>query len=70
MAEIPLAMGAGEPGKEIQKPMAVVILDGIVTLTFLNMIVIPALYLKYGRDEARSVASTFTIHGESPVVGD
>jgi Cu/Ag efflux pump CusA len=29
--------------------MAVVILGGIVTSTFLNMIVIPALYLKYGR---------------------
>jgi len=46
---IPLALGAGEPGKEIQQPMAVVILGGIVTSTFLNMIVIPALYLKYGR---------------------
>jgi Cu/Ag efflux pump CusA len=45
---IPLALGAGQPGKEIQQPMAVVILGGIVTSTFLNMIVIPALYLKYG----------------------
>jgi CzcA family heavy metal efflux pump len=45
---LPLAFGAGEPGKEIQHPMAVVILGGIVTSTFLNMIVIPALYLKYG----------------------
>jgi Cu/Ag efflux pump CusA len=45
---IPLAMGAGESGKEIQQPMAVVILGGIVTSTFLNMIVIPALYLRYG----------------------
>jgi hypothetical protein len=32
--------------------MAVVILGGIVTSTFLNMIVIPALYLKFGRTEA------------------
>ena len=46
---IPLALGAGEPGKEIQQPMAVVILGGIVTSTFLNMIVIPPLYLWYGR---------------------
>ncbi len=46
---IPLAWGVGEPGKEIQQPMAVVILGGIATSTFLNMIVIPALYLKYGR---------------------
>jgi Cu/Ag efflux pump CusA len=45
---VPLALGAGEPGKEIQQPMAVVILGGIATSTFLNMIVIPALFLKYG----------------------
>jgi Cu/Ag efflux pump CusA len=45
---IPLALGVGQPGKEIQQPMAVVILGGIVTSTFLNMVVIPALYLKYG----------------------
>ena len=51
---IPLALGAGEPGREIQQPMAVVILGGIVTSTFLNMIVIPALYLKFGKAEARA----------------
>ena len=51
---IPLALGAGEPGQEIQQPMAVVILGGIVTSTFLNMIVIPALYLKFGKAEARA----------------
>jgi Cu/Ag efflux pump CusA len=45
---IPLALGAGQPGKEIQQPMAIVILGGIVTSTFLNMIVIPALYFRYG----------------------
>ncbi len=49
---IPLALGVGEPGREIQQPMAVVILGGIFTSTFLNMIVIPALYLKYGQGKA------------------
>jgi CzcA family heavy metal efflux pump len=49
---VPLALGAGEPGKEIQQPMAVVILGGIVTSTFLNMIVIPALFLKYGAEKS------------------
>lgn len=56
---IPLALGVGEPGKEIQQPMAVVILGGIFTSTFLNMIVIPALYLKYGRAEAPSPARDY-----------
>ena len=57
---IPLAMGAGDPGREIQQPMAVVILGGIITSTFLNMIVIPALYLKYGSNEARNTPSEYT----------
>lgn len=43
---IPLALGAGEPGKEIEQPMAIVILGGICTSMFLNMTVIQALYLK------------------------
>jgi CzcA family heavy metal efflux pump len=50
---IPLALGANQPGKEIQQPMAVVILGGIVTSTFLNMIVIPPLYLKFGEGAVR-----------------
>src|SRR6516162_11242622 len=50
---IPLALGVNEAGKEIQQPMAVVILGGIVTSTFLNMIVIPALYLKFGEGAMR-----------------
>src|SRR5262249_39421096 len=51
---IPLALGVNQPGKEIQQPMAVVILGGIVTSTFLNMIVIPALYLKFGEGAVRA----------------
>ena len=61
---IPLAIGSGEPGKEIQQPMAVVILGGIVTSTFLNMILIPALYLKFGNDESRAVSAEYPPQGE------
>jgi CzcA family heavy metal efflux pump len=50
---VPLALGAGEPGKEIQQPMAVVILGGIVTSTLLNMIVLPALYLRFAAPRGR-----------------
>jgi Cu/Ag efflux pump CusA len=67
---IPLALGAGQPGKEIQQPMAVVILGGIVTSTFLNMIVIPALYLKYGRAELREKSSEYPPEGELASAGD
>jgi Cu/Ag efflux pump CusA len=48
---IPIALGAGHPGKEIQQPMALVILGGILTSTFLNMIVMPVLYSRYIKPE-------------------
>jgi len=54
LALIPLALGGGQTGREIQTPMAVVILCGLMTSTLLNMIVVPALYLKYG-DVRRAV---------------
>jgi CzcA family heavy metal efflux pump len=67
---LPLALGAGQPGKEIQQPMAVVILGGIVTSTFLNMIVIPALYLRYGRITATVPEPEYPIAGEVSSAGD
>jgi CzcA family heavy metal efflux pump len=48
LALVPLALAAGEPGSEIQAPMAVVILCGLLSSTLLNMIVVPALYLRFG----------------------
>ena len=41
---IPLAMAAGEPGSELLSPLAVVVLGGLITSTFLNLIVVPAGY--------------------------
>ena len=48
LALVPLAMAAGEPGSEIETPMAIVILCGLTTSTLLNMFVVPALYLRHG----------------------
>jgi Cu/Ag efflux pump CusA len=48
LALVPLAMAMGEPGSEIQAPMAIVILFGLFSSTLLNMIVVPALYLRFG----------------------
>lgn len=49
LAMIPLALGSGEAGSEIQAPMAIVILFGLLSSTILNMIVLPALYLRFGK---------------------
>jgi CzcA family heavy metal efflux pump len=49
LALIPLALGGGKSGSEIQTPMAIVILCGLVSSTLLNMAVVPTLYLRYGR---------------------
>ncbi len=48
LALIPLAMSLGKPGSEIQTPMALVILFGLITSTALNMLVVPALYARFG----------------------
>jgi CzcA family heavy metal efflux pump len=44
LALVPVALGAGEPGSEIQAPMASVIIFGLITSTVLNMLVVPAAY--------------------------
>ena len=46
---LPLAIGSGEAGREIEGPMAIVILGGLVTSTALNLLVLPTLALRYGR---------------------
>jgi CzcA family heavy metal efflux pump len=52
LALLPLVLRAGEPGSEILTPMAIVILAGLFSSTALNMIVVPALYLRFGRPVA------------------
>jgi Cu/Ag efflux pump CusA len=52
LALIPLALGGGTTGSEIQTPMAIVILCGLTTSTLLNMFVVPTLYLRYGATAA------------------
>lgn len=49
LALIPVALGMGKPGSEIQAPMALVILFGLLSSTALNMVVVPAAYFRFGR---------------------
>jgi Cu/Ag efflux pump CusA len=55
---LPLALALGRPGSEIQAPMALVILTGLLTSTALNMIVVPSLLARYGgsHDKAQEVS--------------
>jgi len=49
LALVPLVVRGGEPGNEIQSPMALVILGGLLTSTFLNLVVVPVLYERWAR---------------------
>jgi Cu/Ag efflux pump CusA len=53
---LPLALGAGEPGREIEGPMALVILGGLATSTVLNLAVLPMLALRFARFKAADTA--------------
>ena len=59
---LPLALGTGEAGREVQGPMAVVILGGLLTSTIMTLLILPALILAYRR-KASPVAG-------SAVMGD
>jgi CzcA family heavy metal efflux pump len=52
LALIPLALGGEKPGNEIQTPMAIVILFGLLSSMGLNMVIVPAIYLRFGRPVA------------------
>jgi CzcA family heavy metal efflux pump len=52
LALIPLVLAKGQPGKEILYPVATVILGGLISSTFLDMAVTPAIFFKFGRKSA------------------
>ena len=49
LALVPLVLGGEQPGREILTPMAIVIVGGLLSSTFLNMVVVPALFVRFGR---------------------
>lgn len=48
LALLSIALRPGETGNEVEGPMALVIVGGLVTSTLLNLLVLPALELRYG----------------------
>lgn len=57
LALLPLVVPGSIPGHEIEHPMAVVILGGLITSTVLTLFVVPVLYLRHGRAAAEGTAS-------------
>ena len=49
LAIVPLVIAGSIPGHEIEHPMAVVIVGGLVTSTLLNLVIVPSLYLRFGK---------------------
>jgi Cu/Ag efflux pump CusA len=58
---IPLALGAGQPGKEILYPLAIVVIGGLLDATILDQIVTPAVFWKFGRKVCRPRSATTNI---------
>ena len=48
LALVPLIIAGSRPGNEIQSPMAQVILGGLLSSTFLNLVVVPVLFTRFG----------------------
>jgi len=49
LALVPLVIRGNIPGQEIEYPMAIVILGGLLTSTLLNLFIVPSLYLRFGK---------------------
>jgi len=54
----PLAFGINHPGQEIEGPMAITVLGGLLSSTLLNLVVLPALSLRFSRPDANSAATS------------
>ena len=46
---LPLAAGSNQPGREIEGPMATIIVGGLVTSTILNLLILPTIMLHFGK---------------------
>jgi CzcA family heavy metal efflux pump len=62
LAVVPLVVAGEIPGHEIEHPLAVVIVGGLLTSTLLNLFVVPSLYLRFGRGRAALRPSSASEH--------
>jgi Cu/Ag efflux pump CusA len=62
LALVPLVVAGDVPGHEIEHPLAIVVVGGLVTSTLLNLFVLPSLYLRFAKGKRAGFA-----HGVAPV---
>jgi CzcA family heavy metal efflux pump len=60
LALVPLVVLGARPGHEIEHPLAVVVIGGLITSTLLNLFVLPSLYLRFGRGRRDKAARAAT----------
>ncbi|CAN4269998.1 COG3696 Putative silver efflux pump [Methylophilaceae bacterium] len=53
---LPLALGSDQPGREIEGPMATIIVGGLITSTLLNLLILPTIMLHFGRFEKEPIS--------------
>jgi len=65
LALVPIAVGGNRPGQEIEYPMAIVIMGGLVSSTLLNLLFMPALYWKFAKATPQASIQNHTLRDES-----
>ena len=55
LALIPIVIAGNIPGHEIEHPMTIVILGGLVTSTLVNLFIVPSLYMVFGKGSVQPV---------------
>lgn len=67
LALMPLVLASGEPGKEILHPVAIVIVGGLLSSTLLDMLVTPAVFLRFGKKSAEK-AIALEMNSNNPLM--
>jgi len=65
---VPMAMATG-PGAEVQKPLATVVIGGLISATVLTLLVLPALYIRFGKARQQIRTSTGDVPERAPAPG-
>ncbi|HKH61347.1 MAG TPA: efflux RND transporter permease subunit [Flavitalea sp.] len=69
LALLPIVVSGNKPGQEIEYPMAIVILGGLVTSTILNLFFLPLIYWRFGKGKKRSEDDDAPSPGDANVSG-